>query len=34
LIESTTFPGLRLAVDKLLAGDLAAVLGELQALPG
>lgn len=34
VIESATFPGLRLAVDKLLASDLAAVLAELQPPPG
>jgi Uma2 family endonuclease len=30
IIESTTFPGLRLAVAKLLAGDLPGVLAELR----
>ena len=30
LIHSTVFPGLRLAVEALLAGDLAKVLAELR----
>ena len=31
IIESDVFPGLRLNVAKLLAGDLAGVLAELEA---
>ena len=30
VLQSSTFPGLRLSVDALLAGDMAAVLAELQ----
>lgn len=33
VIESRAFPGLRLAVDKMLAGDYAGVLSELQSPP-
>jgi Uma2 family endonuclease len=33
VIESSAFPGLRLAVDTMLAGDLAGVLAELTARP-
>jgi Uma2 family endonuclease len=33
LIESTTFPGLRLHVAKMLGGDLAGVLAELETRP-
>lgn len=33
VIASTVFPGLRLAVDKMLAGDRAGVLAELSSRP-